>query len=114
MLESVQMNANNQFKGFKSGAKNPFKGLGGTRSPPAHSIKQLEMTLAYNKSDATFGWNGFTNALRLYYTTRQETVVDKEHSYSLVEGLSPTVSYKLVETKLLGKPYSGFNLFFAR
>ena len=39
--------------------------------------------------------------------TRDEKFVQKEHSYPLVEGLSPTVSYTLVETKLLGKPYTG-------
>ena len=76
------------------------------KMPPAHTIKQLQITLAYNKTDATFGWAGFTNALRLYYTSNDETTVQRQHSYPLVEGLSPSVSYTLVETKLLGKPYT--------
>ena len=38
---------------------------------PAHSIKELQLTVAYNKSDVTFGWNGFNNALKLYYLSNQ-------------------------------------------
>ena len=34
---------------------------------PAHTIKTLELTIGYNKSDATFGWKGFDNGLTLYY-----------------------------------------------
>ena len=34
---------------------------------PAHTIKTLELTIGYNKSDATFGWKGFDNSLTLYY-----------------------------------------------
>ena len=91
---------------------------------PAHTIKTLELTIGYNKSDATFGWKGFDNALTLYYLrtrfknilmkpyymthkngpynivnidfqirkSSDEEFVSPEHSYPLVDGLSPSVS----------------------
>ena len=37
------------------------------------------MTIAYNKSDVTFGWNGFNNALTLYYMSQMEEFVSKDH-----------------------------------
>ena len=66
----------------------------------------MQLTIAYNKSDTTFGWNGFNNALTLYYLSSDETFVSKEHSFPLVERLSPTVSFNLVQSKFLGKPYT--------
>ena len=36
-----------------------------------------------NKSDVTFGWNGFTNALTLYYLTPDEQFVTHDHAYPL-------------------------------
>ena len=45
---------------------------------PAHTIKTLELTIGYNKSDATFGWKGFDNALTLYYLrTRFQNTISK-------------------------------------
>ena len=76
---------------------------------PAHSIKELQLTVAYNKSDVTFGWNGFNNALKLYYLSNQETRVTNDHAYPLVGGLNPSVMFSLVETKLLGKPFTDCN-----
>ena len=76
---------------------------------PAHTIKELQLTVAYNKSDVTFGWNGFNNALKLYYLSNQETRVTNDHAYPLVGGLNPSVMFSLVETKLLGKPFTDCN-----
>ena len=75
--------------------------------PAAHTIKELQLTVAYNKSDVTFGWNGFNNALKLYYLSNEESYVTNDHSYPLVGGLNPSVMFSLVETKLLGKPFTG-------
>ena len=77
----------------------------------AHSMKELELTIAYNKSDTTFGWNGFNNALTVYYLSQDEEFVSREHSFPLVEEMSPSVSLALVQTKFLGIPYTGFKQF---
>jgi len=74
--------------------------------PGAYRIKELQITVAYNKSDFSFGWNGFNNALTLFYTHQDEKYVSKDHSYPLVGGLSPTVSFTLVQTKYLGLPFT--------
>ena len=78
----------------------------------AHSMKELELTIAYNKSDTTFGWNGFNNALTVYYLSQDEEFVSREHSFPLVEEMSPSVSLALVQTKFLGIPYTGIKHFF--
>ena len=48
---------------------------------PQMTVKTLP--IAYNKSDVTFGWNGFTNALTLYYLTPDEQFVTHDHAYPL-------------------------------
>ena len=50
---------------------------------PAHTIKTLELTIGYNKSDATFGRKGFDNTLILYYLRArfQNTVTKMTMSY---------------------------------
>ena len=125
----------------------------------------MKIVSAYNKSDFSFGWNGFNNALiwveiqnhirislilgirllqstqlqlftdqtvrgslftiifmqlnrqmssyltqlqTLFYTHQDEKYVSKDHSYPLVGGLSPTVSFTLVQTKYLGLPFTGW------
>ena len=42
-------------------------------------VRELSLTIAYNKSDVTFGWNGFNNALTLYYMSQMEEFVSKDH-----------------------------------
>ena len=76
---------------------------------PRDPFKELRLTLAYNKSDATFGWNGFNNAMMLYFMSSQEKFVHRDHGYPLVDGLSPSVSFSVVETKLLGSPFTKCN-----
>ena len=46
--------------------------------PVAQAIKSLELTVAFNKSDSTFGWNGFNRGLMLYYLSKgsQRTQVE--------------------------------------
>ena len=38
--------------------------------PVAQAITSLELTVAFNKSDSTFGWNGFNRGLMLYYLSK--------------------------------------------
>ena len=95
--------------------------------PVAQAITSLELTVAFNKSDSTFGWNGFNRGLMLYYLSQgsklslqpgavwrvvepccseNETYVSREHGYPLVDGLTPSVSFALVETRYKGKPFT--------
>ena len=48
-----------------------------------------------------------TQTKTLFYTHQDEKYVSKDHSYPLVGGLSPTVSFTLVQTKYLGLPFTG-------
>ena len=77
--------------------------------PPPSKFKQLHVTIGYNKSDATFGWNGFNNGLVMYYMDTDETYPSARHSVALVPGLSPTIVFSRSETRLLGKPFTECN-----
>jgi len=73
---------------------------------PADLIKRLELTIGYNRSDSTFGWNGFNNALNMYYLHPEEEIINEAHSVPLVKGLTPVVDIVQIETKLLGSPFT--------
>ena len=72
-------------------------------------MRELSLTIAYNKSDVTFGWNGFNNALHLYYSDFDEVYFSRVHSIGLVPSLDPTLTFVQTATKLLGKPYKACN-----
>ena len=74
--------------------------------PKASEIKELDFVVGYNKSDRTFGLNGFRNALKLYYADYDEKFMSKSHSVELVSSLSPTITFSRTVTKLLGKPFT--------
>lgn len=79
------------------------------RIPSASKFKELDFTIGFNKSDGTFGWNGFNNALVLYYMDIDETYASNRHSVALVPGLNPSVIFSRSETRLLGKPFTDCN-----
>ena len=74
--------------------------------PKADEIKELDFVVGFNKSDKTFGLNGFRNALKLYYADYDEEFMSKSHSVELVPLLSPTITFSRTVTKLLGKPFT--------
>lgn len=41
--------------------------------------------------DATYGWNGFTQGMTLYYSHVSDLVEDDTHSIPLSPGLTPVV-----------------------
>ena len=41
---------------------------------------------SYNKSDVTYGWNGYMNGLTVFHMNPQEKCHREEHSYPLVPG----------------------------
>ena len=71
---------------------------------PADLIKRLELTIGYNSSGSTFGWNGFNNALNMYYLHPEEKIIKESHSF--VKDLTPVVDIIQIETKLLGDPFT--------
>ena len=62
---------------------------------------ELQLTIAHNKKDTTYGWNGFSKAMKLYFLSSQESFVTEDHGYLLIEGLSPYVSFFLFELHFL-------------
>ena len=74
--------------------------------PEAREIRELDFVVGYNKSDKTYGLNGFDNALKLYFAEPDEKFMSKSHSVSLVPSLSPTITFALTVTELIGKPYT--------
>ena len=74
--------------------------------PKANEIKELNVIVGYNKSDKTFGLNGFDNALKLYYSDNDEKFMTKSQSIDLVPSLNPTITFSRSVTKFLGKPFT--------
>ena len=75
--------------------------------PKPSEIKELDFIVGFNKSDKTFGLNGFDNALKLYFADNDETFMTKSQSIDLVPGLNPTITFSRSVTKLLGEPFTG-------
>ena len=69
-------------------------------------IKRIEMTLGFNQSDGTFGWDQYRDSLTMYYLHPREHFIQKEHSFPLVPGLTPLINVESVQTTLLGADYS--------
>ena len=65
-------------------------------------IKRIEMTLGFNQSDGTFGWDQYRDSLTMYYLHPKEQFIQKEHSFPLVPGLTPLIKVESVKTTLLG------------
>ena len=74
--------------------------------PAARQIENLDFIIGFNKSDNTFGWNGFNNALQLYYVDKDEDFISTEHVIALVPSLNPTVTFQRDFIELLGKPFT--------
>ena len=86
--------------------KDPIMAVMEEKLPTANKYKSINFIVGYNKSDSTFGWNGFNNALSLFYSLGE---FEKRHSITLVPGLNPKIEFMRSETILLGAPYSACN-----
>ena len=53
---------------------------------PRNHFRTLEFTVGYNKTDVTYGWNGYMNGLTVFHMNPQEQCHREEHSYPLVPG----------------------------
>ena len=69
-------------------------------------MDKMQLTLAFNHSDTTFGWKGYQNALTVYYLHPSEDFTKEKHAYPAVPRLTPIMNLMNIHTKLLGKPFS--------
>ena len=77
--------------------------------PDANKINSLNIIIGYNQSDQTFGWNGFNNALQMYFFDPDEIFIANEKKVVLLPTLNPSVTLTQRVTKLLGKPFTKCN-----
>ena len=71
--------------------------------------KSLSFTIGYNKSDATYGWNGAKSSFTVYYVhyPLEYTFSEMdEYSHSLVTGVIPQVTFQLRTVKYLNSPFT--------
>ena len=66
----------------------------------------LGITVGYNKSDATYGWNGFEQGAELFYSHVTDETVEETHSVPLTEGLKPIIFLQNIQKTYLGTPYT--------
>ena len=69
-------------------------------------MEKMQLTIAFNHSDTTFGWKGYKNALTLYYLHPSDNFINEKHAYPAVPGLTPIMNLMNIHTKLLGWPFS--------
>ena len=77
--------------------------------PDANKINSLNIIIGYNQSDQTFGWNGFNNALQMYFFDPDEMFIANEKKVVLLPTLNPSVTLTQRVTELLGKPFTKCN-----
>ena len=71
--------------------------------------KSLSFTIGYNKSDATYGWNGAKSSFTVFYVhyPLEYTFSEMdEYSHSLVTGVIPQVTFQLRTVKYLNSPFT--------
>ena len=66
----------------------------------------LGIIIGYNKSDATYGWNGFEQSAELLYSHVTDETVEETHSVPLTEGLKPIIFLQNIQKTYLGTPYT--------
>ena len=52
----------------------------------------LSLVLGYNKSDASYGWNGMEHGAELYFSHITDEIMDTAQSIPLTAGLQPVIS----------------------
>ena len=56
-----------------------------------NQLSTLGLIVGYNKTDATYGWNGYLGGMTLFYSHIYDAVVEEIHSIPLTAGLTPVV-----------------------
>ena len=71
-----------------------------------NQLSTLGLIVGYNKSDATYGWNGYLGGMTLFYSHIYDAVVEEIHSIPLTAGLTPVVFLQNIQKTYLGKPFT--------
>ena len=66
----------------------------------------LSLVLGYNKSDASYGWNGMEHGAELYFSHITDEIMDTAQSIPLTAGLQPVISLQNIQKTYLGSPYT--------
>ena len=85
----------------------------------------LGVSIGYNFTDSTYGWNGFmdgftgliismlklyvpsiANRVLVYYLHFTDTMEEQSHSFPLAQSLTPVVNFQNVKRTYLGFPYT--------
>ena len=77
--------------------------------PKAHEINSLNVVIGYNKSDNTFGWNGFDNALHMHFLDKDDKFLGTQRRLSLQPSLNPSITFTQKMIKKLGTPFTECN-----
>ena len=78
-------------------------------APRVNEIDHLNLVIGFNKSDNTFGWNEFNNAVNLHYLDHDENFIGSSHKIALEPTLNPTITFTQMVSKKLGKPFTSCN-----
>ena len=70
-----------------------------------NQFNTLSLVLGYNKSDASYGWNGFEHGAELYFSHITDEIMDTAQSIPLTAGLQPVISLQNIQKTYLGSPY---------
>ena len=71
-----------------------------------NQFNTLSLVLGYNKSDASYGWNGFEHGAELYFSHITDEIMDTAQSIPLTAGLQPVISLQNIQKTYLGSPYT--------
>ncbi|CBY20389.1 unnamed protein product [Oikopleura dioica] len=69
-------------------------------------FRSLQMVLAYNQSDWTYGWNSFMDGFSIFYNPEGETVLDPMRSITVNSRIVPIMFLQQHRNIKLGEPYT--------
>lgn len=75
-------------------------------------MKSMKITVGYNKSDTTYGWNGFQNTFTLFYVHKsleKSFSTMSSHSHPLIPGISYFNDLQILPGSLLVTQYVAYH-----
>ncbi|CAG5090495.1 Oidioi.mRNA.OKI2018_I69.PAR.g12624.t1.cds [Oikopleura dioica] len=76
------------------------------KSKSPDGFRSLQMVLAYNQSDWTYGWNSFMDGFSIFYNPEGETVLDPMRSITVNSRIVPIMFLQQHRNIKLGQPYT--------
>ena len=77
-----------------------------------HFLRGAKITVRFNRSDETCGWNGVRDSFKVFYLhhpLEYSYTKSDDQSHTLTHGQIPIVSFSLRTKRYLGKPYTDCN-----